>query len=100
MVSPLFPSLTPRYIDEHWFNFEVPFEDETLAALEKDHRSLISEIENSDQDNTQGSVAVYSEAEEEEEDDADNNEEDDYDEESDNDDEFADDLFNIASTAN
>lgn len=84
MVSPLFPSMTPRYVDECWFNFEMPFdEDFALNTLEKEYQNLIQEIENRDQPND---VALPSSDNEDDEDEDEDNEDDD-DEDDDDDDE-------------
>ncbi|KAI2801033.1 hypothetical protein BLOT_013561 [Blomia tropicalis] len=98
MVSPLFPSLTPRYVDEFWFNFEMPFdEDLALNALESDYRNLIQEIENRDQRYNQNipttEIVENNEEEDDNEDEEDEEEDDDEDDDDDNDDddEFEDD---------
>ncbi|OTF71022.1 hypothetical protein BLA29_007264 [Euroglyphus maynei] len=104
MVSPLFPSLTPRYIDEHWFHYDQLFEeDQTLSGLEKEYHNLISEIENRAYNNSQDTAGnIYSDADDDDDDDddddMDNNDDDDDVDDSedsdDNDDEFEDDIFN------
>ena len=69
MVSPLFPSLTPRYIDEHWFHYDQLFEeDRTLSGLEKEYHNLISEIENRAYNNSQDTTNVYSDADDDDDD--------------------------------
>nr|XP_027199727.1 uncharacterized protein LOC113793846 [Dermatophagoides pteronyssinus] len=109
MVSPLFPSLTPRYIDEHWFHYDQLFEeDQTLSGLEKEYHNLISEIENRAYNNNQDTANIYSDAEDDDDDDdddddLDNNDDDDVDDSEDsddNDDEFEDDIFNVSLQAN
>lgn len=108
MVSPLFPSLTPRYIDKHWFHYDQLFEeDRTLSGLEKEYHNLISEIENRAYNNSQDTTNVYSDADDDDDDDGDddmdNNDDDDVDDSEDsddNDDEFEDDIFNVSIQAN
>ncbi|KAH9491300.1 hypothetical protein DERF_016029 [Dermatophagoides farinae] len=80
MVSPLFPSLTPRYIDEHWFHYDQLFEeDRTLSGLEKEYHNLISEIENRAYNNSQDTTNVYSDADDDDDDDGDDDDGDDDD---------------------
>ncbi|KAH9388731.1 hypothetical protein TYRP_008076 [Tyrophagus putrescentiae] len=86
MVSPLFPSLTPRYVDDCWFSFDTPFdEDLALSTLEKEYQNLIQEIENRDQP---VDVALNnSDNDEDEDEDEDNEDDDDEDQSEDDDDE-------------
>ena len=91
MVSPLFPTMTPRYVDECWFNFEMPFdEDYALNALEKEYQNLIQEIENRDQPID---VALPTSDNEDDDDDDEDNEDDDDDEDDDEDDNEEEDEF-------
>lgn len=109
MVSPFFPSLVPRYVDEHWFSFETPHdEDEALQSLEKDFNNLMREIENSNQtlsegvngDGTgpdgalggNGNVSESEEIDEDGEDDDDDDDEDDDDEDNEEEDDFEEDV--------
>ena len=84
MVSPLFPSLTPRYIDPNWFQVDRPMDEEVeLSAMEKDHCSQLSEITSRDHDFIPTGQPSH---EEEEEDDDDDNEDDDDDDDNEDDD--------------
>ncbi|KAI7693983.1 hypothetical protein SSS_10260 [Sarcoptes scabiei] len=116
MVSPLFPALTPRYVDEHWFYYDQLFEeDSNLSGLEREYNRIIFEIENREFEHFQENAAVFSDHEGDNEDDYDNidddDDEDDDDEddddddddevdsdESDNEEDFDDDLFNLNAT--
>lgn len=88
MVSPLFPSMVPNYVDEHWFNFDVLCdEDVALSTLEKDFSSLLYEIQNPEPieaeraDQNQSEVDVNLEEDEDDDDEEDNDEEEDDEEE-------------------
>ena len=83
--------MIPRYIDEHWFDFEVPFDEETaLNILEKEHHNCISEIENRNQPNDVAQQTSDNE-EDDDDDDEDNYGDDDDDGDVDDDDDNDDD---------
>lgn len=83
--------MTPRYVDECWFNFEMPFdEDIALSALEKEYQNLIQEIENRDQP---VDVALPNSDNEDEDEDEDNEDDDDDEDDDDEDDNEEDDEF-------
>ena len=45
MVTPLFSNLTPRYIDNNWYQLDKALdEDAILTALEKEHQNAINEL--------------------------------------------------------
>lgn len=51
MGSPLYPSLTPSYLDSAWFAVDKAVdEDAQLSALEKEHNSWLHDIQNRDHD--------------------------------------------------
>src|SRR5690606_28540848 len=83
------PSLTPRYVDEHWFSYETLFdEDNALTSIEQEYHSLLLEIENREQ--PYETAAVFSDMEDEDDDNEDDEEEeddDDADDENNDDDE-------------
>jgi hypothetical protein len=86
MVSPLFPSLTPRYIDSNWFQVDKPLDEEiVLSHMEKEHSSQLSEISSRDQDLVPTGQSGH-DFEEEEDDDDDNEDDDDDDDNEDDDD--------------
>ena len=85
MVSPLFPSLTPRYIDPNWFQVDKPMDEELeLSLMEKEHNCQQQEIQTRDNDLMPGQTTH--DFEEEEEDDDDNEDDDDDDDNEDDDD--------------
>lgn len=86
MVSPLFPSLTPRYVDSNWFQVDKPMDEEQeLSQMEKEHCSQLSEISSRDNDVIPAGQTQH-EFEEEDDDDDDNEDDDDDDDNEDDDD--------------
>jgi len=95
MVSPLFPSLTPRYMDCHWFQVDKPMDEEVeLSLMEKEHCSQLSEISSRDNDLLPtGQTHDFGEEEEEDDDNEDDDDDDDDNEDDDEDDDLeADDI--------
>lgn len=73
MITPLFSSLLPRYIDNNWYQLDKALdEDAILTALEKEHQNAINELVQKDCGNS--STNQGDQFEEEEEDNNDDDE--------------------------
>ena len=89
MVTPMFPSLMPKFVDSNWFSIDRPIdEDLLLTQMEKEHQQAINEIVQRDSDFiAPGHIEQYVEDEEEEDDDNNDDEDSVVDDEDDDDDE-------------
>lgn len=79
MVTPMFPSLMPKFVDSNWFSIDRPIdEDQLLTQMEKEHQQAINEIVQRDSDYiAPGNMEYNQEEEEEEEEEDDNNDDED-----------------------
>ncbi|XP_054163481.1 anaphase-promoting complex subunit 15-like [Oppia nitens] len=95
MVTPLFPSMTPRYVDSNWFQVDKPMDEELeLSIMEKEHNSQQQDIETRDSDliPSQPNSQEFEEEEEEDDDNEDDDDDDDNDDDDDEEDLEADDI--------
>lgn len=78
-MTPAFPSLVPRVIDQQWFSVDKPCDDETeLTQLEKEHQTWLTSITQNDSDIIpigKNPSEHYDEEEEDDDEDDDNDDE-------------------------